>query len=340
MNNKLRHVLVLGWLIPVLLWLGACHENRKPQEGRGPLKVSLRLKWLYDPGFAGEMVAAKAGFFSQNGLEVELKPGGFEADPIKFVASGSDTFGVAGADSFLLGRAKAVPIVAFAAGYLQTPVVFYVHANSGINSPQDFVGKRVGVQAGQDTETVYKALLQKNGVPRDRIKEVPVRYDFTPFLTHQVDVWPGYAATQSYILEQQKISYRVIQPAEFGVSYLGTVYFATEDYVLRHPEQVQAFVNSITRGWEFTYSNYEQAIPMIASFDPKALTPDLIRFNLDKQKQFILPPDARYCDFNEASWQALDQTLFRLKLLQAPLDLKAAVTVKFLSSHYLRNGTK
>src|SRR5436189_237850 len=83
-------------------------------------------------------------------LDSELKPGGFEADPIKLVASGSDTFGVAGADSFLLAREKGVPIVAFAAGYIETPVVFYTRADSGITSPKDFVAKRVGYQAGQD----------------------------------------------------------------------------------------------------------------------------------------------------------------------------------------------
>jgi ABC-type nitrate/sulfonate/bicarbonate transport system substrate-binding protein len=288
------------------------------------------------------MVAARAGYFSQNGLDLEIRPGGFEADPIKLVAAGSDTFGVAGADSFLLARAKGVPVVAFAAGYLQTPVVFYVHADSAIKTPRDFVGKRVGVQAGQDTETVYQAVLKKSGVSRDHIKEVPVRYDFTPFLTHQVDVWPGYAATQSYILEQRKIPYRIIQPSDFGVSYLGTVYFTSGSYATRDPQAVQAFVNGIILGWNLVYSNYERAIPMIASFDLKTLTPDLIRFNLDRQRPFILPPGRQYCDFSAGDWEALSQTLADLKLLQnqTQVDLKAAVTMKFLDSRYRRAGAR
>ena len=279
------------------------------------------------------MVAGKAGFFSSRGLEVELKPGGFEADPIRLVASGSDTFGVTGADSFLLARQKGVPIVAVAAGYLQTPVVFYTQANSGIRSPRDFVGRRVGYQAGQDTATVYEALVKRLGVDRKRVKEVPVKYDFTPFLTGQVDVWPGYAATQSYILQREKVPFSVIAPGEYGVSYLGTVYFTSERFLAEHPEAVQNFVDGIIQGWEYAYSDYSRAIPLISSYDPNNLTPDLIRFNLDRQKLSITPVGTQYCDYSEASWNALNQTLVDVKLLAGPVDLNVAVTMQFLDKH-------
>ena len=99
------------------------------------------------------------------------------------VAAGTDTFGVAGADSFLLARAKGIPIVAFAAGYQRTPVVFYVHGDAKINGPKDFVGKRVGYRAGQDTATVYEAMLLANNVDRKRVREVPAKFDFSPFLS-------------------------------------------------------------------------------------------------------------------------------------------------------------
>jgi len=340
MKNITRCLLVVVWIVAAILLLNACRKNGGSEQEKASIPVSLRLKWIYDPGFAGEMVAARVGFFQQNGLTVDLKPGGFEADPIKLVASGSDTFGVTGADSFLLARSKGIPIVAFAAGYLETPVVFYVRADSSINTPLDFVGKKVGVQAGQDTETVYAAMLKANNVSRSRIKEIPVKYDFTPFLTGQLDVWPGYAATQSYILDREKINYRMIKPSEFGVSYLGTVYFARADYIAEHPKEVQSFVDSLIQGWEFTYSNREKAISMISSFDTKALTPELVGYNLDRQKPFILPSGAKYCDFSLKSWQQLNQTLVELKLLDAPVDLKAAVTDRFLVQHYGARATR
>ena len=110
--------------------------------------ISLRLNGPFGSIYAGEMVAAQSGLFEREGLHLKLKPGGVEVDPIALVASGIDTFGVARGDAFLVARAKGAPIVAFAAGYLESPVVFYGLEQSKIHVPQDFIGKRVVRQAG------------------------------------------------------------------------------------------------------------------------------------------------------------------------------------------------
>lgn len=327
-------IVVLLAIGGVAWWYYQKRQTAQSGDSSTPLKATLRLKWVYDPGFAGEMVAAKSGFFKEKGLDLELKPGGFEADPIKLVASGSDTFGVAGADSFLLAREKGIPIVAFAAGYIDTPVVFYVRDDSGISSPKDFVGKRVGYQAGQDTGTIYEALMKRVGVDRKKVKEVPVKYDFSPFLAKQVDVWPGYAATQSFILQRENVPYHTIKPTEYGLTYLGTVYFTTEKFVTDNPKAVQAFVDGIIKGWEMTYSNYEAAIPLISSYDAKNLTPDLIRFNLDKQKASILPSGSQFCEFSASKWDEMQKILLDQQLIKVPVDLNRAITIRFLNSHY------
>ena len=340
MSNKLGILLVLIALalIAAGAWFYFNQEPSPVTSGGEPLKTSLRLKWVYDPGFAGEMVAAKKGFFKEEGVEVELKPGGFESDPIKLVASGNDTFGVTGADTFLLAREKGVPIVAFAAGYIDTAVVFYSKKDSGITKPQDFEGKKVAYQAGQDTATVYEALLRKTNVDREKITEVPVKFDFSPFLTGQVDVWGGYAATQSYILQQKEIPYNVITPSDYGINFLGTVYFTSEKFMTENPKAVQAFTDALIKGWEFTYSNTDEAIPLIASYDEKNLTPDLIKDNLEKQKASILPDEAKYGDFSMEKWKATQDILVEQKLLKESIDLEKAMTTKFLDKHYKRSN--
>lgn len=295
--------------------------------------ASLRLKWVYDPGFAGEMVSLKRGFFANEGVKLEIRPGGFEADPIKLVASGADTFGVAGGDSFLLALAKGVPIVAIAAGYMQTPVVYY-SLDKSINSPKAMVGKKVGVQAGQDTETIYLAMLKKAGVNRASIKEVPVKYDFSPLLTGGVDVWPGYAATQSYMLKQQGKDYVVVKPLDYGISYIGTVYFTTREVFEKNPELVQAFVNGLLKGWEFTYSNEQAAIADIQSYDPKVFTNDLVKFNLDVQHEYIQPQGTSYGRYTPAQWASTVSTLKELNMLPADFKYDNAISYKFLDSYY------
>jgi len=302
----------------------------EPAKPAAPQEISLRLKWVFDPGFGGELVAAKKGFFEEDGLKVALRPGGFESDPIRTVAAGADTFGVAGADSFLLARAKGIPIVAVAAGYLRTPVVFYVHGDSKIKTPKDFVGKRVGYQAGQDTATVYEAVLQANGVDRKQVREVPVKFDFTPFLSKQLDVWPGYAASQSYILQQRGIAYRTIIPAEYGVNYLGTVYFTTERFLKENPRAVEGFVRAVVKGWKYVYDNRDEAIRLIGEYDPPTLTAEMVRFTLERQESQIRPDNTQFGAFTDEMWAATADVLKRQQLLPQDFQLAGAYVSTFV----------
>lgn len=310
--------------VAAALMLMARSRNQPPPAGPRLAAVSLRLKWVFDPGFAGELIAARRGFFEQGGLKVDIRPGGFESDPIRMVASGVDTFGVAGADSFLLARAKGIPIVAFAAGYLETPVVFYVREASTIRGPKDFVGKKVGYQAGQDTATVYEAILRANHVDRSMIREQPVKFDFSPFLDGRVDVWPGYAASQSYVLEQKHVPYRMIVPSQFGVKYLGTVYFTTERMLRDQPKLVEGFARAVIKGWNFAYDHTDEAIHSIGEYDSATLTPEMVRFTLDRQKSQILPEGASYCTFTEKMWEATVGILRDQGLLDKEFSLKGS----------------
>lgn len=332
MKRGLLRIVLLGTLIWGLSFLPATFAAA--QSAQEKISATLRLKWLYDPGFSGEMVASKAGLFEKLGLNIEIRPGGFDADPIRLVASGADTIGVTGADSFLLARAKGVPIVAIAAGYLRSGVVYYSLEKSGIKSPNDFIGKRVGYQAGQDTATIYEALLTKLGIARSAVHEIPVRFDFSLLLTGEVDVWPGYIATQSYALKQRNIPYNVIEPSSYGISVLGTVYFVTEKTLHDNPELIRRFVKGVTSGWQLTYADYDKSIALISSYDQKSLPPDLVRFNLDVQRKYFRPDGMRFGEYTEVQWKELEQILVQEKLLTKSVGLKNAVNYSFIKEAY------
>lgn len=323
----MKPLIPLVRVVPVavlLLGFVACETQEEPTS-EALTEISVRLKWVFDPGFAGEMVAVAGGFFEEQGLDVSLNPGGFEADPIRLVAAGADQIGVTGADQLLIARSQGVPIVAIASGYSLTPVGFYVRADSEIEGVEDFPGHKVGYQAGQDTGTIYEALLELVGVDRTSIDEIPVRFDFTPFLTGAVEVWPGYVPTQSFILEQQGIPFRIIQPTDYGLNFVGTVYFVREDFLAENEDVLRRFVRGLRAGWEFTYAQTDSAVALIRSFDPSALSEALVRDNLESQLEFVRPPGYEFLEFHSSDWEATIQTLSTRGLLETPVPLESAV---------------
>ncbi|MGJ3242094.1 MAG: ABC transporter substrate-binding protein [Opitutales bacterium] len=251
--------------------------------------MSLRLAWVYDMAEVGIFVAQDAGFYAEEGLDLDVKPGGFGLDPFKMVAAGSDTFGVGGAVNLLLARQKELPVVAVAAEFQETPVGFIVRTNSGIDGFTDFIGKRVGVQTGTDTDTLYRALLHHHAMRAEEIQEVAIQYDPTPFVAGRIDVLPGYVSNQPITLANQGIPVRVITARESGFDIYGNVYFVTESTLRERPSIVAAFLRATYRGWERALASPETAVAAMQQRSKDFGEADLRAIHAAVQP-FIRPP--------------------------------------------------
>jgi ABC-type nitrate/sulfonate/bicarbonate transport system substrate-binding protein len=295
---------------------------------------SLRTMSALGPAFAGEMVAARAGLFEREGLHIDLLAGSDANDPISAVVAGSATFGVTRADSFLLARGKGSPIVTFAASSIESAAVFYALKTPGLRTPADFVGRRIGRREGDDTAIVYSALVARLGLPSSRISVVPVGADLAMLLLGNVDVWPGHVGMEDYALSRQSANYTLIDPASYGIHLPGTVYFASERTLAERPQLVQHFLKGVIAGWELAYADYASSVPMIAAFDTERLTPDYIRFVLDRQREYLRPIAVRFGEFNDTQWRSLQSILLAQRLLERDVDLPKAVTYDFLRDTY------
>ena len=275
------------------------------------------------------MLAARAGLFAQQGLRLDVRAGGDADDPIAAVARGADAFGVTRADAFLLARRSGAPIVAFAAGYIESPDEFYVLKRLGLRAPADFVGHRVGRRA-DDSAVVFDALVAKLGLPPSRISEVPVATDLSMLLRGDVDVWPGHVGEEDYALAGQDTDHVLIHAASYGVHIPGTVYFAAERTIAEQPQLVQRFLDGVIAGCELAHAVYAESVSMIAAFDEERLTPDYIRFALDRQREYLRPIGVRLGEFNDAQWRSLQDVRLGQRLLDQSVDLPKAVTYDFL----------
>ncbi|MCH7774593.1 MAG: ABC transporter substrate-binding protein [Bacteroidetes bacterium] len=206
--------------------------------------VTLRLKWLHQAQFAGFYTAEKKGFYHDNGIDITINPGGIDFPAVQMIAGGADMFGVTGGDQILLARDKGVPIVAIAVIYRESPFVLFALEESGISEPKDFVGKNVGVKLGGNEELTYRAMMKGAGVDTSLVNEKPVKFDITPLLTGQIDVWPGYAINQPITAEEKGFPVNIIWPSDYGVELYADTLFTTEDMIKNNPDLVKRFVSA------------------------------------------------------------------------------------------------
>ena len=350
MRNRRRKRQKLGWpialagttvvaLVGIAGYLLRFQPATEPKTTRGPILASLRHNGPFDPSYAGEMVAVRSGLFDREGLHIELRTGDAELDSVHSVSVGTDTFGTAAAESFLVGRSQGAPIIAFAGAFLESPVAFYVREKSGIHTPNDFVGKRIGYQPGQDTAMIYQALMTRLALSRSEMHEVRASSDVTQFLSGAVDVWPGHVGAEAYGFRQKGVGYNMLTPADFGVHVTGTIYFTTDKTAREQPELVRRFLRAVIAGWELTYSDKEKSIRLIASYIPTVLVPEFVRFRLEQQRELLRPYGARFGEFEETHWRSLQNILVQQKRIKEPIDLSSAVTFDILHDVYRRSET-
>jgi ABC-type nitrate/sulfonate/bicarbonate transport system substrate-binding protein len=316
-------------LVLFVLFVSACAPApAAPPAADGPevREVSMRLQWFAQWQFAGYIVALEQGYYAEEGLTVTLNPGGPDLVPLPLVVTGSDTFGSTGADTVLLAREEDIAVVGLATWFQASPVAFMVHRDSGIQTPQDFVGRTVGVFYGDNVETEYRALLGATGVDRSQINEVPGDYSLAPFLERRVEVWPVYATDQPNTVRREGAEVDLIVARDYGVQLMGDVLFTTEEFARNNPRTVAAFVRATLRGWEFAVNNVDAAVEIVANYNPDVDREQLAFEAAETVRLLQYGIGERCLGANDPTAWANQATLLQeLGILSAPADLAAAL---------------
>lgn len=221
--------------------------------------VSLQQEWFPFAGFAGEVSGSKR-FASSNGIKLDVLAGSEQVDPIKIVLSGGASFGVVGGDLLIAAVAKGAPLVAIGTINCHSPTVFIVGEKSDIYEPKNFVGKKIGILAGTNTERIYQLMVKRTGVNPQNIKEVQIPFDLQTYLLNQYDVRPAFIYDEPVSLEQKGFKYRLIKPEDFGVQFTGTVYFTTKEKLIKDRKTVIKSLKTLIQGWKFAVANPTESV--------------------------------------------------------------------------------
>ena len=172
--------------------LGACVLSLDAlAQGAPKTTINLQLGWLPGNNQIGEVVARQLGYYAQEGLDVQIQPGGPNIDGVAIVASGRFEAGqLASSPSLMLAVSQDIPVKCFASGLQQHPYTFFSLKKKPVNTPKDMAGKKVGIQP--TGVVLLRALLAKNDIPENAVEIIPIGADMSPLLTGQVDVVTGW----------------------------------------------------------------------------------------------------------------------------------------------------
>lgn len=238
-------------------------------------KVVLQLKWVTQAQFAGYYVAKDKGFYEEEGLDVEIKPGGPDIAPPQVIAGGGADVVVDWMPSALATREKGVPLVNIAQPFKSSGMMLTCLKESGVATPADFKGKTLGVWFFGNEYPFLSWMsqlgLKTDGGP-DGVTVLKQGFNVDPLIQKQA----ACISTMTYNEYWQVID-AGIKPDDLvtfkyedqGVATLEDGLYALEDK-LKDPafkEKMVKFVRASMKGWKYAEANPDEAADIVLEND-------------------------------------------------------------------------
>jgi NitT/TauT family transport system substrate-binding protein len=238
-------------------------------------KVTLQLKWVTQAQFAGYYVAKDKGFYEEEGLDVEIKPGGPDIAPPQVLAGGGADVIVDWMPSALATREKGVPLVNIAQPFKSSGMMLTCLKETGITTPEDFKGKTLGVWFFGN-EYPFLSWMSTLGIKTDGseggVTVLKQGFNVDPLLQKQA----ACISTMTYNEYWQVID-AGIKPEELvtfkyedeGVATLEDGLYVLEDKLAdpAFKEKMVKFVRASMKGWKYAEENTEEAAEIVLEND-------------------------------------------------------------------------
>jgi ABC-type nitrate/sulfonate/bicarbonate transport system substrate-binding protein len=211
--------------------------------------VTWQLGWLETVEYAGSYVADHNGYYRAQGIEVSIRAGGPTIAVEPLIVAGRALIGNSSIPAVAQARVNGAPLKIVAAGWQRNPEVFISLAAQPIRTPQQLIGKRLGVPS-DDLVDVHGFLAAQHIDPA-QVRFVPVEYDPTPLVAGEIDAYFGISTDQLVTLTMHGVAVHAMQLDDFGYSGLYQPYVVHE-HTLADPAaraKVAAFLRGEQLGW-------------------------------------------------------------------------------------------
>lgn len=315
------------WTIGLLLLLTmfGCGKSQGALE-----KVSVTLDWTPNTNHTGLYVAQELGFFTEEGLEVEiLQPGQSITDQI--VATGKSHFGVSYQENVIRARSVGIPLVSIAAVIQHNTSGFASLKEAKINSVKDFEGKRYGSWDSPSELAILSNVMQAADADIAKVKVISGIYDFFSTIGKDADFewiyygWDGVIAAQRGI----EINYIPLKDLNPVFDYYTPVLISSEDYLKDNADTTKKFLRAVKKGYEYCISDPEKAADILIKH-----VPELNSQQVQASVQYLsdqYQAEAEYWGVQKREvWLNFADWMSAEKLIKESLDIDRAYTNEYL----------
>ena len=239
--------------------------------------ASLQLQWFVQAQFAGYYAAKDLGFYEAACLDVTILEGGVDIVPQTVLAQGGSDFAIAWVPKALSSREQGAGIVDIAQVFQRSGTLQVSWADSGITTPADFAGKKIGNWGFGNEYEIFAALAKEGLDPASDVELVQQQFDMLALLNREIDAAEAMTYNEYAMLLEavnpdtgelyQPEDFNVINYAESGVGMLQDAIWASEERLSdpAYQDLAQRFVTASFEGWIYCRDNPQECADIVTA---------------------------------------------------------------------------
>ena len=323
------------FLMSLLLWVfSSCQGSSDPDE----VVFMAGFKPQANLPFAAVYIAEEKGYFDEQNIDIEILHSGGGGENIKSLLSNKVHVTTADANSVLKYRAsQTAPLVAIALFGQTGQQAFVSLKKSGIDSPDDWPGKKFGYKISIPPD--YLAIIDAQDLNRDSIDEIQVGFDPRILIEGKVDILAVFKSNEPDTLRRMGHDVNVFEAAKYGVPTLGLTYVVTETRFNNYTNQNQRFLKATLKAVDFIKNNEEEALDIVMKYADKE-DKDHMRFMLNTEINDAISSITNqngigWMEYDQ--WKAFHDSLRLYNAIDMDVNIKDAMTTDLLMEIY-ENG--
>lgn len=251
--------------------------------------VDLLLNWTIAADHSPYYVAIDKGWYEEAGLDVNVIIGQGSSYSAQMVDAGKCDIAISDAPVVFKFRNQGASVKLIGIIFDKHPNSMYYYLDTGMQSPADVAGKTVAVPPTDGHKVMWPAFAAMIGVDPDSVEFINIdsTAKVSALASRNADVvfelltgYPNFDAAMDTSLIGNFLW------ADYGFQCYAHSYIASDETIATKGDMLAKFLEVTYRAWEWTMNNEEEAIEILAKYQP--INKDALVKSLKIEESFIL----------------------------------------------------
>lgn len=296
-------------------------------------KVRFRLNWVPGAEFSPFYLGKEKGFFTEQGIDIEIFPGEGSTVSAKLIGNRSAEFGEAAADVVVMANSQGLPITSIGIILQEVPGGIIFPAASGIKKLTDLYGKKLGIQLKSSTEKQWRAVAKLNNIDKSKIKEVAADRAIAQLIANKtIDAGVAFYFNDGLKLVAEGIPMSFISFADSGLKFYADALITSPELIKENPDLVKRFTKAAVKSWTYAIAHEKETLDTFLKLNPN-IDAKYSGLKLPVVLKMAQSADTKANGFGHSTkdgWDSMQTSLISMGLMKDPVDVSKIFTNDFL----------